>query len=136
MWAIGFIAVVVLFKNLEDRKLAGELAGHMFTAINLVGIFCTVSIILMLLVQYGGALLKNWRVWLLLACLLIITTSQFVIRPNMEALKSSRNQNQITEVEFQNQFQPYHKLSSTLYTVTCLMGLALLVSGLHGKKQS
>lgn len=135
MWAIGFIAVVTLFKYSADKKLAGELAGHMFTAINMVGIFSILILLLMQLLQYGAKFLKQWRVWILLASLILISSTQFGLRPNMESLKSARDLGQISQTDFKKQFGSYHKISSSLYTVSCLLGLSLLVSGLHGRSE-
>ena len=38
LWAIGYLAVPFLFSGLDDRRLAGELAGEMFKAVGYVGL--------------------------------------------------------------------------------------------------
>ncbi|HEY9151095.1 MAG TPA: DUF4149 domain-containing protein, partial [Gammaproteobacteria bacterium] len=40
LWAIGFIAAPILFAVLEDRTLAGTLAGEMFRALAWLGLVC------------------------------------------------------------------------------------------------
>jgi len=40
LWAIGYIVAPALFANLEDRALAGTLAGVMFNIIAWVGLAC------------------------------------------------------------------------------------------------
>ena len=37
LWAIGYLAAPTLFRLLEDRPLAGRLAGEMFTYVAWLG---------------------------------------------------------------------------------------------------
>ena len=41
LWAIGYIVAPSLFAHLDDRALAGMLAGKMFTLMAYIGLGCT-----------------------------------------------------------------------------------------------
>ena len=45
LWTIGYIVAPALFANLEDRALAGTLAGVMFEIVAYVGMFCAVLLL-------------------------------------------------------------------------------------------
>ena len=47
LWAIGYLAVPILFSTLDDRMLAGMLAGKMFTAVSFIGLGCGTALLAM-----------------------------------------------------------------------------------------
>ena len=49
LWAIGYIAAPTLFAMLDDRKLAGALAGQMFHIISYIGLVCGTLLFISLL---------------------------------------------------------------------------------------
>ena len=61
LWAIGYLAVPVLFHSLDSRTLAGELAASMFTLVNGLGLVCGGLLLLFAALSqrggwYGGSL--------------------------------------------------------------------------------
>ena len=131
MWAIGFMAVPTLFHMLDDRQLAGMLAGQMFKVIYTVGLGATIVLLLSLVISQGAMLLKHWRSWVLILALVLIAVGFFVLQPAMQDLKA---QGLLEGSEQALQFANLHKLSSTMYTVTCLCGLVLVMAGLRKKE--
>ncbi len=126
MWAIGYLAVPILFRAQDDRVLAGMLAGQMFTLLNFLGLLCGVLLLLGSLLQQGRAALSSWRSWLLFGMLLIICVAEFVLQPQMAELKQLG-----LEGEHLQQFRWLHGLSSILFLVNSLAGLLLVIRGLQ-----
>jgi len=126
MWAIGYLAVPVLFRALDDRALAGMLAGQMFSLLNFLGLFCGVLLLSGLLFQQGRAALSGWRSWLLSGMLLLICVLEFVLQPQMAELKQLG-----LDGEHLQQFRWLHGLSSILFLVNSLAGLLLVIRGLQ-----
>lgn len=128
MWAIGYLAVPSIFYALDDRKLAGALAGSMFTAMYIVGLVATVALLLGCVFSNGGRVLRAWRTWVLIAAMALIATGFFVIQPMMQELK-------ILGIEpgsaAASQFGRLHGISSAMYLVTSLLGLILVIFGLR-----
>lgn len=127
MWTVGYIVAPVLFKTLDDRMLAGNLAGQMFTIMSYIGIVCALFLLAGQLMQ--AAAMTNWRLWVLLVMLLIVLVGQFVLQPMMAELKSSG-----LEGEVARQFGRLHGISSVLFLINSLAGLALVVTGLSDQK--
>ena len=126
MWAIGYLAVPVLFRLLDDRMLAGMLAGEMFHLLNFLGLFCGVLLLAGLWLQSGRAALFSWRSGLLVLMLALICVAEFVLQPQMAALKQAG-----LEGDRLQQFRWLHGLSSILFLVNSLSGLLLLIRGLQ-----
>ena len=60
LWAIGYIAAPTLFATLEDRALAGTLAGAMFEIVAYIGMVCAALLLLSNQLRNPGRRL-NWR---------------------------------------------------------------------------
>ncbi len=125
MWAIGYMAVPLLFKLLEDRKLAGSVAGEMFMVIGIIGLVCSA---ILLAIQMGRVGWRQWRAGCLLGMFIVIAVSLFALQPSMADLKA---QGLIEGSEAAKQFGILHGISSVLYLINSLCGLLLVVVGLH-----
>ncbi|MGD8484681.1 MAG: DUF4149 domain-containing protein [Thioalkalispiraceae bacterium] len=123
MWTVGYIVAPVLFKSLDDRMLAGNLAGQMFTVMSYIGIVCAVFLIIGQYLQ--APVLGNWRLWLLLVMLLIVLVGQFVLQPMMAELKAAG-----LEGDTARQFGRLHGVASILFLVNSVAGLSLVITGL------
>lgn len=128
MWAIGYIAAPTLFGVLDDRQLAGQLAGQMFHVINWLGMVCGGVLLLLVFKRYG----RNWRLWLLLIMVFILINNEFVLQPMMAALKA---QGLVEGSEVKSRFGLLHGVASVLYLLVSCMGLALVAAGM-GKPKS
>lgn len=126
LWAIGYLAVPVLFNMLDDRQLAGELAGRMFAIVNIVGLVCGGLLLIGALYRAGKRWQRAWRVWALLTMLVLVGVGFFVLQPMMQDLKAQGLiQGSVQAAEFGR----LHGLSSILYLVTSLLGLGLVIAG-------
>jgi len=120
LWAIGFIVAPALFANLDDRALAGTLAGVMFEIIAYIGLVC--SLLLLVSNQFGYPQQRiNWRAVVLLIMLILVIVGQFVLAPMIAELRQAGSSDSAS-------FARLHGLASFSYLVTSLLGLLLVVA--------
>ena len=124
MWTVGYIVAPVLF-NMLDKQTAGNVAGQLFTIVSYIGLLSSVVILAGQFYQHGLNI-NNWRIWALLVMLLVILLGQFVLQPMMVELKAAG-----LEGEEARQFGCLHGVSSVLFLINSLLGLALVVLGLQ-----
>ena len=89
LWAIGYLAVPILFSSLDDRRLAGELAGHIFSTVNVVGMGSAVVLSVVGFVIVGSAWFKMRRAWAIAGMLVLVLVSSLVLQPVMQELKAA-----------------------------------------------
>jgi hypothetical protein len=120
LWAIGYIAVPALFASLEDRALAGTLAGVMFEIVAYIGMVCAVLLLLSNQVRNPGRRL-NWRAVVLLVMFLLVVAGQFVVAPMIAEIREAGT-------SASSAFAWWHGVASFAYLITSLLGFALVVS--------
>ncbi len=123
LWTVGFLVVPTLFGTLEDKQLAGMLAGKMFTAVSYIGLFAGL-IILLSEVKLSRQFKSNKRIWLLALMLLIVIIGEFIIQPQMAALKQT---SLLSSSEISRQFDQLHLIATALYMLNSLFGLLLII---------
>ncbi|MDH5300454.1 MAG: DUF4149 domain-containing protein [Gammaproteobacteria bacterium] len=128
MVGVGYIAAPVLFKTLDDRKLAGMLAGNMFGVIFIAGSVIGLVLLLLLIGRLGRSVFAQWRFWVLLVMWSLAMASLFVVQPMMAELKS---QGLLPGSEAAKQFGMMHGVSSVMYMLTSLGGVVLVWAGLR-----
>ena len=128
LWAIGYLAVPILFSTLDDRMLAGMLAGKMFTAVSFIGLGCGTALLAMAF-QASSSGLKDRRVQLLGLMLILVAIGEFALQPAMAQLKA---QGLVEGSGAAAQFGLLHGIASLLYLVNSACGLFLLI--LTGRK--
>lgn len=127
---VGYLAVPVLFASLEDRTVAGELAGTMFRLINGVGLVCGGWLLVSGLVNGGTAALRAWRSWVIVLMMAVAAAILFVIQPQMAALKAEAA---AVGAALSPSFGRLHGLSSGLYMLASVAGLVLVAAGPRGR---
>ena len=125
LWAVGYLAAPTLFYNLEDRVVAGMLAGKMFSYIGWVGLACGGWLLLFRLVRFGGGVFKQGFFWIALTMLLLTLAQQFGIQPIMQELKDQAGAQDVMNSLFKDRFATWHGISSAVYLIESLLGLAL-----------
>ncbi|MFV1982112.1 MAG: DUF4149 domain-containing protein [Thiohalomonadales bacterium] len=128
MWAIGYIVVPTLFSLLDDRILAGTIAGRLFSIMSFIGIFSSVVLLAGLLMQYGKNCFSKayWQSWILLVMLIIILIGQFILQPIMSDMREAGLVGEVA-----TNFGRLHGVSSVLFLINSLGGLVLIVFGLN-----
>jgi hypothetical protein len=124
LWAVGYLAAPTLFYSLDDRMLAGMLAGKMFGYIAWVGLVCGAWLLIFRLGRLGGAALKQGFFWILLVMLLLSLAQQFGIQPVLQQLKDQAMPKDVMESLFRDRFAAWHGVSSAVYLIQSLLGLA------------
>ena len=126
LWAVGYLAAPALFYNLDDRMMAGFLAGKMFTWMAWVGLVCGAWLLVFRISRFGGGVLNQAFFWLVVVMLLLTVAQHFGIRPVLEHLKDQAMPKDVMQSLFRDRFQTWHGVSSVVYLLQSLLGLALV----------
>jgi len=127
MWAIGYLAVPVLFYAQPDKQLAGRLAGEMFSVSGYLGIVCALYLLGFYLAQSGRAAMRLRTFQLVLSMLLIAIIISFGIQPVMTELKALALPLDVMHSAFSGQFKMLHGFSSIAYLIESLLGVFLVI---------
>ncbi len=122
MWVVGYLVAPTLFSMLE-KSIAGNVAGQLFTLLSYLGLFCGSLLIIGLASRVGAQVTQHWMLWVLLAMLVIILISQFVLQPMMAELKATG----LTDLN-RSEFGKLHGVASVLFLINSLLGLSLVIS--------
>jgi uncharacterized membrane protein len=131
MWAVGYLVAPTLFAMLEDKTLAGTIAGRLFTVMSYIGLVSGSLLLLSLLMDTGTSLFRRWRGPVLLGMLMIICIGQFVLQPQMVALRDAG-----LHGGNYHAFMRLHGISQILFLCVSLGGLALVLFGLRARKST
>ena len=132
LWAVGYLAVPVLFHELADRMLAGALAGTMFTLVAWLGLAVGGTLAIGELARYRFR--PRWRFWVLLLMLALVAMGHFWVQPMMHTLKEGGLQEGSARAA---EFARLHGISASLYLATSLAGLLLVAaSGRRGPTEA
>ncbi len=127
-WTVGYLVAPILFKVLDDRRLAGSLAGEMFDVVHLLGAVCGGLLLTLLFADGIKKAFHNWRLWVLLTMLLLVAAIELYIRPQMELLKG---QDMFSNPKLAAEFGKLHGISSVCYLINSLLGLLLVLKGVR-----
>lgn len=131
LWTVGYLVVPTLFHMLDDRAQAGQIAGRLFSVMNLLGLACGSLLLLSVIVQAGRNWSRTWQFWALLAMLVMVGSAQFMVQPMMAGLKNAAPGGFLEGSAAATRFGVLHGISSLMFLVTSLIGLILVVFGLH-----
>ncbi|NTV93917.1 MAG: DUF4149 domain-containing protein, partial [Thiobacillus sp.] len=115
-----------LFYHLDDRMLAGFLAGRMFTWIFIAGMVCGGWLLIHRLMRFGAGALKQAAFWIVLVMLLLTLAQHFGIQPIMQQLKDQAMPQDVMKSLFKDRFAAWHGVSSVVYLIESLLGLVLV----------
>ena len=127
LWAIGYLAVPVLFYAQPDKQLAGMLAGQMFSLVAYLGMVCGTYLLIQSISVAGRAALRQRLFWVVAAMLLITLILQFGIQPVMAGLKIQALPLDVMHSAFAGRFRMLHGVSSIAYLIQSLLGAYLVV---------
>lgn len=127
LWAIGYLAVPVLFYAQPDRQLAGELAGQMFTLVAYLGMVCGTYLLIQRFGEFGPAALRQFLFWVVAAMLLLTLAIQFGIQPIMADLKMLAQPLDVMHSPLAGRFRMLHGVSSMIYLMQSLLGIFLII---------
>jgi hypothetical protein len=127
LWAIGYVAVPVLFQTLPDRMLAGMLAGKMFTVIAYIGMASACYLLIYQLNGSGRAAFKQTVFRVAAVMLLLVIVGQFGIQPVMADLKVQALPADVMHSALADRFKMLHGVSSLLYLAQSVLGAVLVL---------
>ena len=116
LWTVGFIVAPMLFNSLEDRALAGALAGNLFQIMSYIGLVCGALLLLGNQFRYRRV---NWRTYVLLLMLLLVILNEFLVSPFIASLRQ-------TDAVTSSTFAMAHGTASVIFLITSLLGLFLV----------
>ncbi len=126
LWMTGLTAYV-LFDTLQDKQLAGSLAGKLFTTVSYIGMASAFYLLIQRLLDYGTGALKQSYFWAVFVMLLLILAGHFGIQPILAQLKIDALAKNITQTVFADRFKTWHGVASVAYLVQCLLGFVLVL---------
>jgi len=130
VWAIGFIAAPAAFAVLDDRRLAGELASHLFATTARMGLAAAALILAGALWRDGRRALARRRIRLVLLMAGLVAVGHFGLAPVMEGLRAGGLEPGSAEAV---RFGRLHGIASALHVATAVLGLWALVVEESGK---
>ncbi|MFC1747654.1 DUF4149 domain-containing protein [Pseudomonadota bacterium] len=122
--SIGYIAVPILFNVLDSRQMAGQVAGQMFFAMNVMGFVCGGLLLALASYLKQGVWIKECRVQILLVMVLNLIVAAFVLQPMMQELKAG---GLVVGSQEAKAFGLMHGVSSVLYLINSVLGVWLVV---------
>jgi hypothetical protein len=126
LWAIGYLAAPALFYSLNDRQLAGMLAGTLFAWIAYLGIVAGFYLLIHRLARFGTQALRQSFFWATLGMLLLTFAGHFGIQPILAHLKAQALPADVMQSVFANRFRTWHGIASIAYLGQSLLGLTLI----------
>jgi Domain of unknown function (DUF4149) len=126
LWATG-LSAYVLFDSLQDKQLAGSLAGKLFTVVSYIGMASGLYLLIQRLLDYGTGALKQSFFWAVFVMLLLVLAGHFGIAPILAQLKADAMPAGVMDSIFAERFGKWHGIASVAYLVECLLGFVLVL---------
>ncbi|MDR2450412.1 MAG: DUF4149 domain-containing protein [Candidatus Accumulibacter sp.] len=127
MWTVGYVAAPVLFGTLDDRMLAGEVAGRLFAFVAWIGMGTAGYLLVFLVVRRGRAALRCGLFWVTAVLLACVTTGYFGLQAEMAALKADVGSMDVMESASRERFAMLHGAASAIYLAQSVLGAWLAV---------
>lgn len=126
LWTVGYLVAPTLFATLDDRVLAGALAGSMFRIEAWLSVTCAVALIVLIGFLHGRA--GGRLLWLAAGMLACTVIGYFGLHPFMATLKEAAGPGGVMTSDARTQFGILHGVSSAFYLVQSLLGVALVLT--------
>ncbi|MBK9445709.1 MAG: DUF4149 domain-containing protein [Betaproteobacteria bacterium] len=134
LWAIGYIAAPVLFSSLDDRLMAGMLAGKMFSVVGWLGLGCGAYLLFFMLLRLGGGAVKRAVFWLVFLMLVLAAAQLFGLQPLIAQLRSESVPRELVEAATRSRFATWHGVASVLYLVQSLLAVFAVLGAGRGQR--
>jgi hypothetical protein len=133
LWVTGYVVAPVLFATLNDRALAGLVAGRLFSLLAWVGMSCAAYLFIYRLARYRAGALRQGLFWIVIVMLALTLAGEFGVQPVMAALKQQAWPSPVMESALRDRFALWHGVSSVIYLIESLLGAALIILLGRGK---
>jgi Domain of unknown function (DUF4149) len=126
LWIVGYLVAPLLFTAVQDRSLAGNLAGRMFHGVAWVGIVCGVYLLLYELLSFGAGALKRAVFWFAFLMFVLTLILQFWLQPFIANLRAAGAPIDALAAPARH-FGFWHGTSSALYLIESLLAVGLVL---------
>ena len=130
LWTVGYLVAPTLFATLSDRVLAGTIAGSVFRVEAWLSIVCAIGLVLLTGAKAGdnSGVRSKLVLGLVVAMLTCTLVSHFGLQPFMAALREgAAHASGVMAPDARAQFGVLHGISSGLYLIQSLLGVALIL---------
>jgi hypothetical protein len=121
LWTSGFVVAPLLFAELDDRALAGSLAGAVFGVMSYAGLACGACLLLINWLLRDRRRFIAWPSFVIVAMLVLTACGEFILAPWIAELRVQG----LTE---STRFVQAHGIASGVFLVNCVLGLILVSS--------
>ncbi|MCB1958441.1 MAG: DUF4149 domain-containing protein [Rhodocyclaceae bacterium] len=121
LWTIGYVVAPTLFARLDDRHLAGEIAGWLFERVAQLGLACGLILIGLALAMEGRRAVRARAFWVVVAMLILALIQWQWLQPWMREIKAA---GEVTA----SAFGRLHAISSVLYLIQSILALPMLTA--------
>lgn len=128
LWTIGYLAAPTLFATLSDKTLAGTIAGSLFRTGAWLSVFCSAMLLILLSFDSNDIDRKQRKTCQRLIVVMLVCTlvGYFGLHPFMAGLREAAGSNGMTP-DARMQFGILHGISSVIYLIQSLLGMALIL---------
>lgn len=126
LWTSGLNAYL-LFDGLQDKQMAGMLAGRLFNVVGYVGMVSAFYLLVYRLVQFGTGALKQAFFWAVLVMLLLVLAGHFGIQPILESLKTQALPSDVMQSVFADRFRNWHGVASVAYLIQSVLAIVMVL---------
>ena len=129
LWTVGYLVAPTLFATLEERTLAGSIAGRIFRAEAWLSIFCALLLLVLLMFRAidKHSVVRKRLLQLVVAMLFCTLVGYFGLQPFMNALREAAGSAGVMESGMKMRFGILHGISSLFYLIQSLLGVALVL---------
>ena len=127
LWTSGLLVAPLLFQTMDDRAVAGTVAGRLFEVTAFVGLVCGLCILIICFALRRARASQNYLAWLVVAMLVMALVGQFGIQPVLAAIREQVHPQPVMESVLGSRFAFWHVVATVLYLVQCLLGAALVI---------
>ncbi len=126
LWCTGLSAYLI-FDTIQDRQLAGAIAGKLFTAVSYIGVVSGIFLLGYRFVVSGKDAFKQSVFWITFVMLLLVLLGHFGIQAILAQLKVDAYPNNVMDSIYARQFGKWHGIAGLVYLIECLLGFVLLL---------
>ena len=119
LWTVGYLVAPVLFASLDDRSLAGTLAGKLFQIMSYIGLVCGSLLLMGNIFRFHRL---NWRAVVLVIMLVLVLFNELILSALIADMRHSGAVDS-------GVFAQVHGAASVIFLIISLLGLSLVAAG-------
>lgn len=129
LWTVGYLVAPTLFATLDDKVLAGSIAGSLFHIEAWLSIFCGAGLLALPKLSAAVDSGKPDRrvLWIVAGMLACTAIGYFGLHPYMAAIKEAAGPAGVMTTDARTQFGILHGVSSAFYLVQSILAVALVL---------